>query len=51
MTAMDNDLLVASYGDLLANFGAEFAAMQETMKSQADILVAMQNQLQTSNST
>ena len=45
MTAMDDDTSVASYGDLLANFGATFAAMQEIIKSQADSLVAMQNQL------
>jgi hypothetical protein len=45
MTAMDDDRLVATYNDLLANFGAMFAATQETMKSQADSLVAMQNQL------
>jgi hypothetical protein len=45
MTTMDNDALAASYGELLANFGAAYAAMQETMKSQADSLVAMQNQL------
>jgi hypothetical protein len=44
MTTMDNDTLVALYGDLLANFGAAFAAMQETMKSQADSQVTMQNQ-------
>jgi hypothetical protein len=45
MTAMDNDALVAVYDDLLVNFGATFAATQETMKNQADSLVAMQNQL------
>jgi hypothetical protein len=45
MTAMDNDALVAAYDDLLVNFGAVFAATQETMKSQANSLVAMQNQL------
>jgi hypothetical protein len=45
MTAMDDDALVAAYGDLLANFGATFAAMQETMRSQANSLVATQNQL------
>ncbi len=44
-TAMDNNALVALYGDLLANFGAGYAATQETMKSQADSLVTMQNQL------
>jgi hypothetical protein len=45
MTPMDDDALVATYNDLLPNFGAPFAATQETMKSQADNLVAMQNQL------
>jgi hypothetical protein len=45
MTTMDNDALVATYNDSLANLGAAFAATQETMKSQADSLVAMQNQL------
>jgi hypothetical protein len=45
MTTMDYNTSVASYYDSLANFGATFAAMQETMKSQADSLVAMQNQL------
>ncbi len=41
MTVMDNGALVASYDDLLANFGARFAATQETMKSHANSLVAM----------
>jgi hypothetical protein len=45
MTAMDDDALVAAYNDLLANFGTAFAAMQETIKNQADSLIAMQNQL------
>jgi hypothetical protein len=45
ITAMDNDAPVATYNDLLANFGAPFTATQETMKSQADSLVAMQNHL------
>jgi hypothetical protein len=45
MTTMDNDMSVALYGDSLANFGAAFAATQETMKSQANSLVAMHNQL------
>jgi hypothetical protein len=45
MTTMDNDALVAAYYDSLASFEAAFAAMQETMKSQADSLVAIQNQL------
>jgi hypothetical protein len=45
MTAIDKDESVASYSNLLANFGAAFAATQETMNSQADSLVIMQNQL------
>ncbi len=45
MTAVDNDESVALYGDLLANFRAVYAAMQESMKSQADSMVAMQSQL------
>ncbi len=45
MTAMDDDITVTVYDDSLVNFGAAFAATQETMKSQADSLVTMQNQL------
>ncbi len=45
MIAMDNDASVAAYDDLLENFGAAFTTTQETMKGQADSLVAMQNQL------
>jgi hypothetical protein len=45
MTAMDEDVSVALHGDSLVNFGATFAAMQDTMKSQTNSLVAMQNQL------
>ncbi len=45
MTAMDDVALVAAYDDSLANFGTTFAAMQETMKNQAESLVAMQTQL------
>jgi hypothetical protein len=45
MTAMEDDASVAAYNDSLAYFGAAFAATQETMKIQADSLVAMQNQL------
>jgi hypothetical protein len=41
MTAMDDDALVTTYDDSLANFSAAFAAAQETMKNQADSLVAM----------
>jgi hypothetical protein len=45
MTTMDNDASVTAHNDSLATFGAVFAAMQETMKSQANSLVAIQNQL------
>jgi hypothetical protein len=45
MTAMDNGASVAVYNVSLANFGAAFAAMQETIKNQADSLVAIQTQL------
>ncbi len=45
MTAVDDNAMVTLYGDSLANFGAAYAATQETLKSQADSLVAMQNQL------
>jgi hypothetical protein len=45
MTAMDDDGLVAAYNDSLVNFGATFAATQETMKNQAGNFVTMQNQL------
>jgi hypothetical protein len=41
----DNDGSIASYGDSLANFGAAYAATQETAKSQADSLAAIQAQL------
>jgi hypothetical protein len=44
MTAVDNNALVALYGDSLLNFGAAYTTTQETMKSQADSLVAMQTQ-------
>jgi hypothetical protein len=33
MTAMDNNMSVALYGDLLANFGVAYTAMQETMRA------------------
>ncbi len=42
---MDNDASVSAYDDSLANFGAEFAATQETMKNQTNSLVKMQTQL------
>jgi hypothetical protein len=43
MAAMDNDGgSIASYGESLANFGTGYAAIQETVKSQADSLSAIQ---------
>jgi hypothetical protein len=46
MAAMDdNGGSIASYGESLANFGAAYAATQETVKSQADSLFAIQAQL------
>jgi hypothetical protein len=45
MTAMDDDTSIAYYDDSLANFGAAFTAMQETIKNQADSLATMQTQL------
>jgi hypothetical protein len=46
MVAMDNNgSSIASYGESLANFGAAYAATQETVKSQADSLSAIQAQL------
>jgi hypothetical protein len=45
MTIMDGDTSNASYGEALANFGAAYDATQESMKSQATTLAAMQGQL------
>jgi hypothetical protein len=46
MVAMDNNSgSIASYGESLANFGAAYAATQETVKSQANSLSAIQAQL------
>jgi hypothetical protein len=45
MTAMDKDAIVASNGKANANFGAAYAATQETMKSQATSLALIQGQL------
>ncbi len=48
MTPVDDNTLVASYGDSLTNFGAAYTATQETMKSQVD---QFKTNLQTSNSS
>ncbi len=45
MAAMDNIALHVSYSKLLANFGAAYAATQETIKTQATSMAAMQGQL------
>ena len=45
MAAMDDDTSIAAYGESLANFGAAYAATQESMKSQATTMAAMQGQL------
>jgi hypothetical protein len=45
MAAMDNNALHVSYSKLLANFGTAYAATQETSKTQATSMAAMQGQL------
>jgi hypothetical protein len=45
MMAMDNNATGASYGKSIANFGAAYAATQETMKGQATSLALIQDQL------
>jgi hypothetical protein len=45
MAAMDNNALLALYSESLANFGAAYAATQESIKTQATSLASMQGQL------
>jgi hypothetical protein len=45
MATMDNNALLALYSKSLANFGAAYAAMQESIKTQATSLASMQGQL------
>ncbi len=45
MTAMDDNATGALDGKSIANFGAEYAATQETMKGQATSLTMIQDQL------
>jgi hypothetical protein len=45
LAAMDNNTLLALYGKLLANFGAAYAATQESIKCQATSLATMQRHL------
>jgi hypothetical protein len=46
MAAMNNDNSVALYGELIANFGAAYAATQESVKSQGATIASMQGQMQ-----
>ncbi len=45
MAAMDDNALLVLYSKLLAYFGAAYAATQETIKTQAANMAAMQGQL------
>ena len=45
MAAVDDDATIASYSEFLANFGAAYAATQESIKNQATTMATMQNQL------
>ena len=42
IAAMDNDRSIASNSESLTNYGAVYAATQESMKSQATTMAAMQ---------
>ena len=44
-TDMDDDASIASYSQSLSNFGAMYAATQESMKAQATNMAVMQGQL------
>jgi hypothetical protein len=46
MVAVNNGDSVVSYGELLANFGAAYAATQESVKSQGTRIASMQGQMQ-----
>jgi hypothetical protein len=45
MAAVEDNVFIASYNETLTNFGAAYAATQETIKSQATSLATMQGQL------
>jgi hypothetical protein len=45
MAAMDDNALLASYSESLANFDAVYATTQESIKTQATSLASMQGQL------
>ncbi len=46
MAAVNNDDTEALYGKSIANFGATYAATQESVKTQATRIALMQTQLQ-----
>ncbi len=46
MAAVNDDNSVPSYGELIANFGAKYAATQESVKSQGATIASMQGQMQ-----
>jgi hypothetical protein len=46
MVAVNNDNSVTLYGEPIANFGAAYAAMQESVKSQGAMIASMQGQMQ-----
>ena len=45
MAAMDDYASITSYSESLANFGAAYAATQESMKAKAATMATMQGQL------
>jgi hypothetical protein len=46
MAAVNDDDSIALYGESIANFGAVYAATQESVKSQGTRIVSMQGQMQ-----
>jgi hypothetical protein len=46
MAVVNNDDFVILYGESIANFGAAYAATQESVKTQGSMITAMQGQLQ-----
>ena len=46
MAAVNDDNTVALYGESIANFGAAYAATQESVKTQGTTIASMQTQLQ-----